>query len=84
VRVLIALALISVSLPAHAQQFVPFTVDEQSYRDLRTWIDEQPTKFGLPLLNWIDRQEQKALVAEAEKKKAAAEAKKAAPEEAPK
>lgn len=50
--------------------FVPLTVTEQDAKNLRQYLDEQPMKFSLPILQWIDALEQRAVKdkAEAEKK----------------
>ncbi len=55
--------------PVFAQSaFVPLTVTEQDAKNLRQYLDEQPMKFSLPILQWIDALEQRAVKAEAEKK----------------
>lgn len=56
---------------AVAQQstFAPITITEQDAKNLRQFLDEQPMKFGLPILQWLDALEQRA-VKEAEKKDA--------------
>lgn len=55
--------------------FVPFTVSADDYKQLQTWLGEQPTKFGLPMLQFLNMLETRA--------KAGAEAAKAAAKEAP-
>jgi len=48
----------------HAQQaqpFVPFTVDEATYKNLQSYLGEQPAKFATPLLNWLNNAEAKAI-----------------------
>jgi hypothetical protein len=67
-----ALAFASTSAFAQQQKFVPFTVDEAAARNLRAYLDEQPMKTGLPILQWMDGLETKALKDIADK--AAAEA----------
>lgn len=59
-----------------SQKFVPFVVEEQDARQLRAFLDEQPMKLGLPILQWMEGLEQKALAKEAAAK-AAAESEKA-------
>lgn len=63
---LIATIVMASAFPAAAQQaqkpkpvFVPFTVDKQSYDELTAWLLDQPTKFGAPVINWLNTQEQK-------------------------
>jgi len=48
--------------------FVPFTVQEPDAKALRSFLDEQPMKFALPLLQWVTGLEQRA-VAEAQAQK---------------
>ncbi len=65
-------------IPA-GNQYAPIIIDEAEYKQLRTWIDEQPTKFGLPLTMWLNNLESKAVEARdkaLEKKKKDEEAKK--------
>lgn len=61
---------------AHAQQqpFVPITVNEAEYKALRSWLDEQPMKFALPVAQWLEQAERRAV-----DDKAAAEKAKSAP-----
>jgi hypothetical protein len=61
--------------PAQQQQFVPFTVKEADARQMRQWLDEQPMKFGLPVLQWLDQMEAREI---SRIKKEAADAKAAA------
>ncbi len=49
------------------QTYVPIVVTEQDAKSLRQFLDEQPMKFGLPILQWLDALEQRA-VKDAEKK----------------
>lgn len=63
---LIATIVLTSAFPAAAQQeqkskpvFVPFTVDKQAYDELTAWLLDQPTKFGAPVINWLNAQEQK-------------------------
>ena len=85
---IVFLSLLSAISVAQAQQpappqFVPFTVNEQDARDLRKFLDEQPMKFGLPVLQWIEAKEQQAILAiekdKAEKAAAEEKVKKQAP-----
>ncbi len=74
------------SIPALAQntpqKFVPFVVEEQDAKNLRGFLDEQQMKVGLPILQWMDLLEQRAVaVANA---KAAEETKTKAKEVEPK
>ena len=58
------------------QRFVPFTIEEQDAKNLRAYLDDQPLKLGLPILQWLEMLENRAkATAEA---KAAEEAKVAA------
>ena len=66
--VLVGLLTIPVCAQQQQQKYVPFTVDEKDARDLRTFLDEQPMKFSLPILKWMDALETKALLSEAEAK----------------
>ena len=56
-----------VSAPAWAQQpplqpqYVPITIDEKSYKEITGWLLEQPTKFGAPMLQWLETQERAAV-----------------------
>lgn len=57
---------------AHAQQtsatqptFVPITIEQGDVDDLRKFLDEQPLKMGLPILQWLDRLEVRAVAAKA-------------------
>ncbi len=55
------------------QRFVPFTIEEQDAKSLRSYLDDQPLKIGLPILQWLEMLENRAkATAEA---KAAEEAK---------
>ena len=49
--------------------FAPITVTEQDAMNLRKFLDEQPLKFSLPILQWVDALEQRAVKAEADKEK---------------
>lgn len=75
------IALTLAASPALAQPapaFTPFTVSQQDAAQLRSYLDDQPMKFSLPVLQWLIGLENKA----AEKAKAdakAAPAKKTAP-----
>ena len=73
---LIVAFVIATAIPAMAQQqapqkFVPFTVEEQDARNLRAFLDEQPMKMSLPILQWMEALEQRAinLAKDAEKNK---------------
>lgn len=72
---IVALALLAASL-AYAQQaqpFAPLTIDKTDFDQLRSWLLEQPTKFGGPVVQWLDTQEAKALAAAKAKADKAAE-----------
>jgi hypothetical protein len=45
---------------AHAQQYVPVTIDEQNFKGLQNYLGEQPAKFSTPLINWLNVLESKA------------------------
>jgi hypothetical protein len=45
------------------QKYIPFTVEEKDAVDLRKYLDEQPMKFALPILQWMETMEQKAIKA---------------------
>jgi hypothetical protein len=74
-RLLCALCFVVVSIGvAHAQQpFVPFAVDEGTYKQLQTYLGEQPAKFSWSLLNWLNGAEAKAVSDKAIADKAAAD-----------
>ena len=81
----IGFMILSISL-AHAQQpkptqptYVPFSVDEDTYKQLQAFLGEQPAKFSMPMLNWLNGSEAKAVSDKAIADKAAAETKKDAP-----
>lgn len=59
------------------QKFVPFTVEENDAKNARAFLDDQPMKFSLPILQWMEALEQRAM-------KAAADAAKPKTEEKPK
>lgn len=40
-------------LAAEAPQYNPVTIDEQDFHQIEAWANEQPTKFGAPLLRWL-------------------------------
>ena len=57
-----ALFLGSALAQAPAQQkWIPPQVSEQDARQLRTWLDDQPTKFGLPVLQWLQNLEDRTI-----------------------
>lgn len=59
--------------PPTPPKFVPFTIEEQDAKNLRAYLDDQPLKLGLPILQWLEMLENRAkATAEA---KAAEEAK---------
>lgn len=58
-----------------APPYVPFTVQKSDAEQLRSYLDEQPMKFALPLLQWITGLEQRAVMEKAAIDKAAADAK---------
>ena len=67
-KIALAFAFAVIATAAQAQSsFVPFTVTEKDAQDLRKFLDEQPLKFGLPMLQWIDMLEQRAVKAAADK-----------------
>jgi hypothetical protein len=84
---IIALSLL-LGTAAFAQQppppYVAFTVDEGTYKQLQDYLGNQPAKFSVPLLNWLNSAESravsdKAIADKAAADKAAAEAKKDTP-----
>ena len=63
--------------PSMAQvKFEPLTVTEQDMKDLRGYLDEQPMKFGLPILQWLDRLEMRAIQSREDSSKPPVEVKK--------
>ena len=72
-RVLFILLLLTSSAMAQTapapQKFVPFVVEEQDAKALRQFLDDQPLKIGLPILQWMDQLEQRAIAKEKEEKK---------------
>lgn len=58
---------------AHAQQpqpYVPFTVDENNFKALQTYLGEHPAKFSMALVNWLNNMEAKAVADKAAADKA--------------
>lgn len=75
-------AVLFLAAPAFADApppYVPFTVNEQDYKALQTYLGDQPMKFGAPIAAWLTVTEQKAA---ADKAKADADA--AKPKDPPK
>ena len=61
--------------PAPAAQpppFEPVTITEADFKQLQTWLGEQPAKFAIPMLQFFEALERRTLEAKA---KAEAEAK---------
>jgi len=79
-RYILAAALVAASFSAYAQpapqpqKFVPFTVEEQDARNLRAFLDDQQLKTALPILQWMDILEQRAIAKAAEEKAPKADA----------
>lgn len=83
-KILFVCAAILVSSPLVAQQqapapppvvpYIPITITEQDHNQLRDWLMEQPTKFSLPVLQWLEEQQRKARVAKAKDAAPVAEA----------
>ena len=66
----------SVLAQAQQQKYVPFVVEEQDARNIRAYLDEQQMKIALPILQWMEGLEAKAIAKVKEAaEKAAAEAK---------
>ena len=57
----ISLLLLTAAIAQQAQPFVPFTVDEATYKSLQSYLGEQPAKFATPLVNWLNNAEAKAI-----------------------
>ncbi len=59
--------------PAEAQQqpskFVPYTIDQNSHKQIFDYLNEQPTKFSLPLMQALSGLAQKAIDEEEKKNK---------------
>lgn len=49
--------------PPAVQPFIPFEVTEQDAKLLRQYLDEQPMRISLPILNWMDQLEQRTIQA---------------------
>lgn len=45
---------------APAPPFVPFTINQSDYQTIQNWLGEQPAKFSIPVLTWLDGLERKA------------------------
>jgi nitrous oxide reductase accessory protein NosL len=51
---------------AKAQQpppYVPMVIDEKSYSELRGFLLEQPAKMAIPVLQWLEQQQNAARMA---------------------
>ena len=60
-RFLFAFCFIALSASAtQAQAYVPFTIDEATYKQLQTYLGDQPAKFSTPLINWLSGAEVQA------------------------
>ena len=66
-RAVLLIAMSIIATPAAAQQpialappFVPFTISQSDYQSIQNWLGEQPAKFSIPVLNWLQGLEQKA------------------------
>ncbi len=57
----VSLLLLTAAIAQQAQPFVPFTVDEATYKNLQSYLGEQPAKFAMLLLNWLNNAEAKAI-----------------------
>lgn len=68
-KYVIVFMLMTTTAMAQQSTFAPIIVTEQDAKNLRQFLDEQPMKFGLPILQWLDALEQRAFK-EAEKKDA--------------
>ena len=55
----------TVQLPS---SYVPFTVSEADFKSMHEYLMNQPTKFSLPILQWLEQQSAAAKVKAAEKK----------------
>lgn len=40
--------------------FVPLTINQSDYQAIQNWLGEQPAKFSIPVLTWLDGLERKA------------------------
>lgn len=47
-------------LAAEAPKYNPVTIEEPDFQQLEAWANEQPTKFGAPLLRWLYALRQRA------------------------
>jgi hypothetical protein len=70
--------------PTPASAYVAFTVDEAHYQALRAYLDHQPFKVALPIVQWLEQLELDAKIeadrkAKAEAAKAEADKASAAP-----
>ncbi len=57
----ISLLLLTVASAQQPQLYVPFTVDEATYKSLQSYLGDQPAKFATPLVNWLNNAESKAI-----------------------
>lgn len=62
------------------QKYVPFVVEEQDAKNLRAFLDEQQMKIGLPILQWMDGLENRAIAAKAKAEAADEKEKKKEPD----
>lgn len=75
-RWLILPLVLLVSAPAWAQQppamsappYAPITINEAAYKEITGWLLDQPAKFSIPVLQWLEAQ-QRAAAAVANKPK---------------
>ena len=40
--------------------FAPITISQSDYQSIQNWLGEQPAKFSIPVLTWLDGLERKA------------------------
>lgn len=48
------------TMGAYHEPFVPFTISQSDYQAIQNWLGEQPAKFSIPVLTWLQGLERKA------------------------
>lgn len=78
-RIVLTIAIL-IAVPAQAQQppskFIPYVINQEAHKQIFDYLNEQPTKFSLPLMQAFSNLAQKAIEEDKAKEKAKEEAKK--------
>ena len=48
---------IAVESPSEPPAFVPFTMDEKNFNNIKAYLGEIPAKFATPMINMLDQAE---------------------------